>query len=205
MENGTSTIIDSFVDDPFIAITLIINTAALLFVIYQTWLANQSLAATRKSIDDAKIQRQLEVLPEAFYVIHVRVNLENWKKDLIEKRDKLELAIKNNDDDILRELSEIHIKNPGDLDLSRFLFDKMPAWLGQIWISGAQYYYNATASFQELWGRGGGQYSLAKALIVQCVESEKSISVLLGYIKDMVPFVILDTPASLSNDKFFRN
>ena len=187
-------------------ITPVITVITLLYVIYQTRLANQSLMATRKSIDDAKTQRQLEILPKSFYVIHVRVNLENWKKDLEEKRARLELAITNNDESILKELSEMYIKNPKDLDLSRFLFDKMPAWLGQIWISGAQYYYNAVASFQELWKENGGNYySLAETLVDQCVESEKSIDILLGYIKDMVPFVILNTPARLSSDKFFRN
>lgn len=186
--------------------TLIINTVALLYVIYQTKLSNQSLSITRKSVDDAKTQRQLEILPKFTYVIGVQVELEHWKKDLLEKRMKLDLAIKNNDEEILKKLSETYIKNPKDLNLSRFYYDKMPPWLGEIWISAAQYYFNTIASSQYLWNENsGGQYSLAQTIRDECKESEQSINILLGYIKEMIPTVILNTPASLSYGDFLRD
>jgi hypothetical protein len=187
-------------------ITLIINTVALVYVIYQAQLSNQSLSITRKSVDDTRIQRQLEILPKFTYVIEIQVELERWKKDLQEKRMKLDLAIKSKDEKILKKLSETHIKNPKDLHLSRFLYDNMPSWLREIWMSGAQYYFNTIASSQYLWdASGGGRYDLAKIISEGCLDSEESINILLGYVKEMIPSVILNTPASLSDGDFLRD
>lgn len=187
-------------------IALIVNTFALLFVIYQIWLAKQSLNATRKSVDDAKTERQLEILPKFTWVIQVQVNLEGWKGDLHEKQEKLQLSLSKKDENILKELSNTSIKSSKDLKLNRFLYENMPSYLREIWMSGAQYYYNAMASMPYLWREDGGpQYSLAGSLKNRCIESENAIDILLGYIKDMVPPVILETPASLSDEDFLRD
>ena len=66
-------------------VALLINTIALIVIIYQTHIARQSLATTKKSIDEAKTQRQLEALPKLTWVIEVQVQLEHWEKDLKEK------------------------------------------------------------------------------------------------------------------------
>lgn len=195
----------NFIDTATVA-ALIINTFALLFVILQTWLAKQSLNETRKSINDAKIERQLEILPKFAWVMEVQVRLEYWRKNLQEKQAKLQLALSQKNDNILKELSNNNIKNPKDLALNKFLYDNMPPWLREIWISGARYYYDAVASMQYLYQEDGiAEYSLAETLRNQCMESERSISVLLEYIKDMVPSVILNTPASLSDKDFLRD
>ena len=187
-------------------IALIVNTFALLFVIYQIWLAKQSLSATRKSVDDAKTERQLEILPKFTWVIQVQVDLERWKGDLHEKQEKLQLSLSKKDENILKELSNTRIKSSKDLKLNRFLYENMPAYLREIWMSGAQYYYNAVASMQYLWKEDGGpRYSLAEGLKNRCTESENAIDILLGYIKDMVPSVMLSTPASLSDEDFLRD
>lgn len=186
-------------------ITLIINTAALLLVIYQAHLSKQALSATRKSIDDAKTERQLDVLPKINWIITVQVCLKNWEQSLQEKQVKLLRALNEKDDNILTALANTHIKSPKDLALDRFLYDNMPTWLREIWMSGAQYYYDAMAPMQCLWKESvGAQYPIADSLNERCAESEKAISVLLEYIKDMVPQVILNTPASLSNETFFN-
>ena len=72
---------NSFIDIATL-VAVFINTIALIVVIYQTRIAKQSLTTTKKSIDDAKIQRQLETLPKFTWVIEVQVQLEHWKKDL---------------------------------------------------------------------------------------------------------------------------
>lgn len=196
---------DNFIQTATI-IALIVNTIALLFVIFQTWLAKQSLGATRKSIDDAKAERQLEILPKFTWVIQVQVDLERWKKDLYEKQKSLQLSLSRKDEKMLKELTDTHIKNSKDLALSRLLYDNMPSYLREIWMSGAQYYYNAVASMPYLWEeKKGPRYSLAESLKNRCIESENAIDILLGYIKDMVPLVILDTPASLSDEDFLRD
>jgi cell division protein FtsL len=188
-------------------IMLVINLVTLLFVVHQTRLAKSALNATKQSIDDAKAQRQLEILPKFTWVIQVRVALEIWKKDLQDKQVKLKQAIIENNEDIFKELSGIRVKKSKDLALNRFLYDNMPSWLREIWMSGAQYYYNAIASMQFLWQKDDKSLHrvLAEGLVGRCAESEGAIDTLLIYIKDMVPSVILDTPASLSDEDFLRD
>jgi len=182
-----------------------INTVALLFVIYQTWLAKRALNTTKQSIDNAKIERQLEVLPKFTWVIEVQVALESWNKDLQEKREKLQQALSENNENVLKELSNTCIRSSKDLALNRFLYDNMASWLRKIWMSGAQYYYDAVASMQYLWRDDDAQFLLAKDLKKRCTESSEAISILLDYIKDMIPPVILNTPASLSDKDFLRD
>jgi len=135
---------NSFVDIATL-VALFINTIALIVVIYQTRIAKQSLTATKKSIDDAKTQRQLETLPKFTWVIKVQVQLEHWKKDLQEKKGLLQKGVDKKDDEMFQKASDTRIKSPKNLSLNRFLYDNMPAWLRELWMSGAQYYYDAIA------------------------------------------------------------
>ncbi|MBU1557771.1 hypothetical protein KKC45_02310 [Patescibacteria group bacterium] len=186
-------------------IALLINTVALLFVIYQTYIAEESLSATKKSIDNAKTQRQLEILPNANWVIEVRVNLEFWKRDLEEKQCKLKQGVSKRDGAILQGLSNTRIKNPEDLALSYFVYEKIPPWLKELWISGAQYYYNAIAPLPYIWRKNSPNFDYAESWSKErCTESIESISILLCYLDEMVPPVILDTPASISRKEFFK-
>ena len=108
---------NSFIDIATL-IALLINTIALIVVIYQTRIAKRSLTITKKSIDDAKTQRQLEILPKFTWVIEVQVHLERWKKDLQEKRDILQEGIDKKDDDMFKKASDTRIKGPKDLSLN---------------------------------------------------------------------------------------
>lgn len=187
-------------------IALFVNTVALLIVIFQTYLAKKTFYNDRQSVNRFKIQRQLEVLPKFTWVIEVQVALEYWSKDLEETHRKLKEAVEIKDQMMLRKLSKSHIRQAKDLALSNFLYDNMPPWLREIWMSGAKYYYNAIASRKLLWKEEGGpNYSLAKIIKEECEESKDSIDILLGYTKDMVPRVILNTPAKLSDEDFLRN
>ena len=73
------------------------------------------------------------------------MQLEHWKKDLQEKRDLLQKGVDEKNDEMFQKASDTRIKSPKDLSLNRFLYDNMPAWLRELWISGAQYYYDAIA------------------------------------------------------------
>jgi len=58
---------------------LIVNTVALIVVICQTRIAKQALTITKKSIDEAKTQRQLEIL-------HNTKNINRlWKMHILSK------------------------------------------------------------------------------------------------------------------------
>ena len=196
--------------NPFINIAtlvaLLINTIALIVVIYQTRIARRSLTVTKKSIDDAKTQRQLEILPKFTWVIEVQVQLEHWKKDLQEKKDMLQKGVDKKDKDMFKKASDTKIKSPKDLSLNRFIYDNMPSWLRELWMSGAQYYYDAIAPLPYVYKDVTPNYSYAQSWIKERSEdSLRAISKLLEYLKDMVPPVILNTPASLSDKDFLRD
>lgn len=187
-------------------IALIVNTLALLFVIYQTWLAKRSLSATRESIDNAKVERQLEVLPKFGWVIQVQVDLEKWQKDLLEKKQQLEEAIRIRDRTILRNIAEKSPRQPRDLGLRKYSYHNMPSWIREIWIAGAQYYYNAASSLLFVWRDDMPNFDYAESWIKdRGRESEKALSTLLEYVEGMVPPVILNMPASLSDNDFLRD
>ena len=98
------------------------------------------------------------------------------------------------------------IKSPKDLSLNRFLYDNMPSWLRELWMSGAQYYYDAIAPLPYVYKDVTPNYSYAQSWIKERSEdSLRAISKLLEYLKDMVPPVILNTPASLSDKDFLRD
>ena len=196
---------NSFIDIATL-VALFINTIALIVVIYQTRIVKQSLTTTKKSIDDAKTQRQLEALPKFTWVIEVQVQLEYWKKDLQEKRDLLQKGVDEKNDEMFQKASDTRIKSPKDLSLNRFLYDNMPAWLRELWMSGAQYYYDAIAPLPYVYKDEKSNYSYAESWIKErCEDSLQAISKLLEYLKDMVPPVILNTPASLSDKDFLRD
>lgn len=192
--------------DILIASALLVNIVILGIIVYQTIISRKSLDATKQSIEDAKIERQLEVLPECIWIIAVQVELESWKKDLDEKRQQLELALVQKDENTLKELAGKHIKSPKDLGLRRFQYNNMPSWLSRIWMSGAQYYFDAVAPVQCLRTEEGEvRFSLAERVKDRCVESSEAIVTLIKYIQDMVPPVMLNTPASVQDEKFLRD
>lgn len=184
-------------------IALVINTLALLVVAYQTWLTKRALRAAKESIDDAKVERQLEVLPKFTWVIHVQVDLEKWKSDLFKKRQELREAIRARDATILQRIARGSPKQPQELGLRRFVYDNMPSWIREIWMSGAQYYYDAASPLSFVWRDGAAHFGYAESWVNDRGQaSERAISTLLSYIKDMVPPVVLSTPASLSDNDF---
>ena len=196
---------NSFIDIATL-VAVFINTIALIVVIYQTRIAKQSLTATKKSIDDAKTQRQLETLPKFTWVIEVQVQLEHWKKDLQEKKNLLQKGVGEKNNEMFKEASDTRIKSPKDLSLNRFLYDNMPAWLRELWMSGAQYYYDAIAPLPYVYKDDRANYSYAESWIKErCEDSLQAISKLLEYLEDMVPSVILNTLASLSDKNFLRD
>lgn len=187
-------------------IALFVNTIALIVVIYQTNIAKRTLNVTKKSIDDAKTQRQLEILPKFTWVIEVQVQLEHWKNDLQERKDILQKGLNEKDNEMVKKASDTRIKSPKDLSLNKFLYDNMPSWLRELWMSGAQYYYDAIAPLPHVYKDEKPNYSYGQSWLNERSEdSLRAISKLLEYLKDMVPPVILNTPASLSDKDFLRD
>src|SRR5690606_20563254 len=112
------------------------------FTIYQAKTAARSLEVTRNSIDQEMRNRQISLLPKFDWIIQTDVELSAWENRLKDESMKLKELHKNKDFekiDIRRKL----ITRPGDLYLSKYQYENMPDWLSQLWLSGAQYYFNA--------------------------------------------------------------
>lgn len=190
--------------DIITVITSITTLIALGFTVYQARLTRDTLIETKKSIDQEKVNRQISLLPKFEYIIEVDVELKHWQEDLEERSKKMKMALERKDSGILEELSKTRTRKPNDLRLSKSQYEKMPDWLSQLWLSGAQYYYDAMASMQFLYKDNKGEFGLAEMLYQRCDGSAHSISELRGYISGMIPEVILETPASTRNGDFFR-
>lgn len=186
-------------------VTSIATLIALGFTVYQARLTRDTLLETKKSIDQEKVNRQISLLPKFEYIIEVDVELMHWQEELETRSKKLKEAFARKDSKILEDLSKTKTKNPSDLRLSRYQYEKMPDWLSQLWLSGAQYYYDAMASMQFLYKDDNGEFGLAEMLYQRCDGSAYSIKELRAYISGMIPEVILETPASTRNSEFFRD
>lgn len=186
-------------------ITSIATLVALGFTVYQAILTRDTLLETKKSIDQEKVNRQISLLPKFEWIIQVEVELKMWQETLEGKNKKLNEAVVNKDEDILKELSKSRFKKPSDLNLSRYQYEKMPEWLSQLWLSGAQYYYQGLGSMEYLYSDSKPNYHLAKMLISNTSTSSYAISELRGYISGMIPEVILETPASINSGEFFKD
>jgi len=189
-------------------ITIVTSIATLVvlgFTIYQAHLTRNTLIETKKSIDQEKVNRQISLLPKFEYIIEVEVELKYWQEELETRSKKLKKAFMKKDSTILEELSKTKTRSPSDLRLSKYQYDHMPDWLSQLWLSGAQYYFDAMASMQFLYKDSKGEFGLAEILFRRCDESSYSIAELRGYISNMIPDVILKTPASTRNSEFFKD
>ena len=185
--------------------TSLATLVALGFTVYQARLSEKALLETRKSIEQEKINRQLSLLPKHEWIIQVNTELRIWQETLEKNSGKLTEAINNKDESILKDLSQLRIKKPSDLNLSINQYKEMPSWLSQIWISGAQCYYQGLGSMLYLHKGGKPDYILAELLITNCNEMSSSLATLREYISDMIPEVILNTPASINSREFFRD
>jgi len=110
-----------------------------------------------------------------------------WQEKSEENYKKLTGALADKDDEVLKELCNKHIKKPSDLGLSKYQYEKMPEWLSQLWLSGAQYYYEGLGSMEYLYKDGQPDYGLAEMLVNNCAESSYALAQLRTYISDMVP------------------
>lgn len=185
---------------------LFLNFVALIIVTIQTIYTRRSLNAARKSIEATRKARELEILPRANFIIKVQTDLERWKKDLLETTGALEKAIRDKDSDLFREIANRSITSAKGL-VDRYMYEKSPQWLSVIWVTGAQYYYDAKAPQRDLWNTETDEpnFSFGPDMISRFKESTAQIVKLISYINDIVPKVYLESPASLSDEDFLTN
>ncbi len=182
---------------------LVLNAVALGLVAYQTWLTGKSLRTTNRSLELSIKTMQVEMLPNANWVIHVRVALESWIADLQKVVEDYKVASKKRDADRIKAIAGGGLNSPRGL-VSSFGTKHAPSWLTTIWLAGAQYYYDAKAPQTSLWGASTDtpSFDFVPDFILRCEDSLRGLQQLLRLIDDVVPEVYLICPASVNNDKF---
>jgi len=201
-----------------------VSVIALVVVSYQTYvtrkaldLTRESLALTRDSLDAAKTSMdattrstdlairtmQIEMLPSANWVIQVQVALERWSRDLESVIETASAAERQRDSERLHALARAGLRTPKGL-VRRFAAEHTPGWLSTIWLTGAQYYYDAKAPQTGLWKEADNEpwFEFVPDFIVRCKDSLNGIQQLLQMIDDVVPAAYLHSPAGLSDERF---
>lgn len=184
-------------------VALALNVIALVVVAYQTWLTRKSLRAANRSIDLSIKTMHVEMLPNANWVIQVQVELERWRDDLKRVIVDSKEAVVNHDASQMMDLARTGLKTPSGL-VSRFGAKHAPSWLSTIWISGAQYYYDAKAPQISLWNKRDNMpwFEFVPDLVDRCQDSIRGLQGLLDLINDVVPSVYLNCPASVKDESF---
>lgn len=184
-------------------IALCFNFIALFFVAYQTYLNRNSLLLTRQSIDDDRKTRQIELLPRAHFIFEVQYHLKKYLKNIGEISNELVNASNNRNEEFLKEIASKALKSPKGL-VEKSTYIKSPTWLSEIWLAGAQYYYDFHVPLRSLWVESELKpfWELAPDIIERGKEHSEHIKNLLSYIDQTVPESYSNAPASISDNKF---
>ena len=187
-------------------LALLLSLAALIVVSIQTVITRKTLDATRESIDLSRKVRELEMLPRANFVINVQNDLIKWNKEFQDTIDVLYTIYSKQDKVGLKSIAQKGLKSPKGL-INKYLYEHCPNWLAVIWVTGAQYYYNAKAPQCELWNDRTDEpnFSFIEMMITRYQESIKGISELLVYVGEIVPNAYLESPASINDDSFLSD
>lgn len=186
-------------------VTLGLNAVALAFAGYQTLLTRKALSATERTLDLSLRATQVEMLPRAGGVILVQVDFNYWIADLESARRTARQAKDTADTRMLKQVANQGLATPAGL-IRQYPYDQMPEWLGTVWVTGAQYYYDAKAPQRHLLNEREDtpRFDFVEDMTSRFDQSLQGIRGLQEIIHDMVPQVYLDSPASIRDGRFFE-
>lgn len=176
---------------------LLLNFITLIVVCAQTIFTRKALKVAINSVELAKTSRQVEMLPKMNFIIHVQYYLKKWSDEI---EDVLKCSKSDNKDRMIDIFKKAPDSSSGLID--KWLFEKMPNWLSVIYETGAQYYYNSSCLFRHL--RGKEEEKISHNFLKRFEESLNSLKILSKYIKDEIPEIFLNAPASLNTNDFFE-
>lgn len=190
-------------------LAIALNLITLGVVISQTRIAKKSYDMSAESFKKDKQIREISLLPKMYFVIHVQIEFDKWIKTLNEIKTELEIVARDGSEQALKQIAEKGPKSCEGL-VERFMYEKSPNWLAELYMSGAKHYYNSMTNLKSLWNdkteKGNlfmiNQYDVAESLIDRFKESIYFLEELKRYINDAIPDVILLTPDSISDDRF---
>jgi len=191
----------------FIAIiALLVSAGALFLSAYQTWLTRESLLAAKYALDLSRKQEHLGLLPRMHFILDAKVKMENWLKILSEAEGIMNRALEAKDPHLLPQLERLGLDTPKDM-IDKFMYEKSPEWLSTLLVTAAQYHYTTACNFRSLsrFKDDETYFSFTADLLNRCRESISAIKEILGYLEDMIPDVVLNSPASINDDKFLTD
>ena len=189
----------------FEIITFLVTITAVVIAIWQSVLARKSLNLAKKTIDDDIKTRQLSMLPEMYRVILVQTGIKQWTAKIEEMKNKTITALKDKNAELIKNVSINSPKTVKDVRANSYIDENTPKALRQILLSGAQYYYDAAAPARHLWRENNqADWSYASAIIERYDDTLSALKKLNDLLIDMVPGVILDTPASINDRDFLE-
>jgi len=183
-------------------VSIAIAVIALSVSVYQGYLSREALKLTSKSIDDDRKSRQISNLPELSWAITVEVKIDNWIRTLSSIKNETIIATEKNSTELLKNVAGKALLKPSGVCINTFEYEKMPSALREILISGAQYYYDAMSPVVALWSKDQPNWSYATSIIRRYDESLLALRELKNLISDIVPQVIMNTPASIREEDF---
>lgn len=174
-------------------LTLIIGIITLVVVCFQTYFTKKSMNAAVDSIKLTKEYKQLDLLPKMNFILSVRARLETWQGNLAEIINYFE---NNNIEKINKIKDKKMVDAKGLVEKHIYENGNFPDWLSNVWLSGAQYYYDSVCLYGYINSENYKEY------VDRFNDSHNSIKLLLEYINDKIPDVFLNTPASKSDNDF---
>lgn len=190
-------------------ISLALNFIALIYVIKQTKLAKKSFDIANESFVKDKQIRELELLHNLYPITQVEARFNRWLEDLGNIKIELEVISKNKDENALKQIAQRGLKTSKGL-IDKNALGSSDDWLLQIYVTGARYYYYSMAELNNLWDddkQKGNLHLLEPSKTIERIfdrleTSINSIVELKDYIKNAIPGVILEAPASLSDELY---
>jgi hypothetical protein len=149
------------------------------------------------------------MLPRGHVLVHVKVKLEQWQRDITSQILRVEAA-RLGDLNALRDAAS-HAERGAKGLIIKPMYDSSPAWLQAIYEAGVQHYYLANGPFvHSLWEAesdrpkyGIGQNFETDTVLSNLREGDSELGKLLAILNDLLPDVWLNSPASLSDNDFF--
>lgn len=160
--------------------------------------ARKSADYSRMSLEQIITSRQLEQLKDINLIIHVQVAINSWKEEILEIAKHIEIW----DISWLEKEAILTRREWSRRLMEKYLYERMPIWLSSIYESGAQYYYDGKCillipanDLIDYWSNSNELFDIYGIV--------DSLDELLWYIKNEIPEVFLNTPASIGINEFF--
>ncbi len=161
---------------------------------------------TEVSLRESQQAKEVSSLPRAYSIISVQHHINGWKEDLqliVDNEKKLRKLIKTSDEDIV--INTQHWFGQVKGLISKGLYDRLPDWLREMLMAGAQYYNDCMSGQKYVCSakeKREFRLSMLDMMIDRARLGIEGMTEMLAYIERLIPRWYLESPASLSDSDF---